>query len=316
MFRLDRTLFWAWPWELRRRGVLGINERNLRLVFRLNPRARYVNVDDKSVTKTICEAHGIPVPQTYGVISRFGDIRRFSEIAGNRRQFVVKPACGSAGRGILVVTEHDGKSFTVVDGRRLGLVDVRYHLSTTLSGLYSLGGRPDKAIVEERILKHPAMEDLAIGGTPDIRIVVHRCRPVMAMLRLPTEESGGRANLHQGAVGVGIDISSGQTTKATYYNRAVDRHPDSGARLEGREIPHWTDALLAAADLSRALELGYIGVDIVLDAGRGPLVLEANARPGLAIQIANADGLLRRLTGGEVASAAGSPARASPAGAS
>jgi hypothetical protein len=38
--------------------------------------------------------------------------------------------------------------------------------------------------------------------------------------------------------------------------------------------------------------LGYIGVDVVLDANHGPLLLELNARPGLAIQIANFQGLL------------------------
>ena len=45
--------------------------------------------------------------------------------------------------------------------------------------------------------------------------------------------------------------------------------------------------------LSHALQLGYVGVDIVLDANYGPMVLEANARPGLNIQIANNQGLLK-----------------------
>jgi glutathione synthase/RimK-type ligase-like ATP-grasp enzyme len=47
--------------------------------------------------------------------------------------------------------------------------------------------------------------------------------------------------------------------------------------------------------LADALELGYIGVDFVLDAALGPVVLEANARPGLNIQVANRRGLLPRL---------------------
>jgi len=34
----------------------------------------------------------------------------------------------------------------------------------------------------------------------------------------------------------------------------------------------------------RAIPLGYLGVDICIDAERGPLVLEVNARPGLEIQ--------------------------------
>jgi hypothetical protein len=36
-------------------------------------------------------------------------------------------------------------------------------------------------------------------------------------------------------------------------------------------------------------------VDLVVDQEQGPLLLELNARPGLAIQIANRDGLYGRL---------------------
>ena len=301
----DHFGFWAWPGELRRRGVLGINKRNLRFVSRLNRRSLYPRVDDKSVTKAICEAHRIPVPQTYAIISRFGDIKRLGQFIGNRRQFVVKPACGAAGRGVVVISDRDGEQFVTSDGRRVSPAELRYHLSTILSGLYSLGGGPDKAIVEERIQRHPLMKELAVDGTPDVRIVVHQGAPAMAMLRLPTRQSEGRANLHQGAVGVGIDVRSGRTTKATHLNRGVERHPDTDAVLAGLEIPWWADALLIAANLSQALELGYIGVDIVLDVERGPIVLEANARPGLAIQIANASGLLPRLEDPTIASPAG-----------
>jgi glutathione synthase/RimK-type ligase-like ATP-grasp enzyme len=41
--------------------------------------------------------------------------------------------------------------------------------------------------------------------------------------------------------------------------------------------------------------LGYVGVDFVLDRNQGPLILELNARPGLAIQMANGNGLHHRL---------------------
>jgi glutathione synthase/RimK-type ligase-like ATP-grasp enzyme len=42
-------------------------------------------------------------------------------------------------------------------------------------------------------------------------------------------------------------------------------------------------------------ELGYMGVDIVMDKDRGPLLLEMNARPGQTIQLANGSGILQRL---------------------
>ncbi len=293
---LSKLRFWAWPRELKRCGVLGINARNLNYISRLNPREFYPRVDDKVLTKQICDSAGIPVPQTYAVIDRYGDLKRFAELVGNRQQFVIKPARGAGGRGVLVIVRQDGREFESSSGQVLSPAEVRYHLSTILSGLYSLAGQPDRVIVEQRIARHPVFGALAIGGTPDIRVIVHQGKPTMAMLRLPTRKSRGRANLHQGAVGVGVDIATGRTVAAVCHDRAVTAHPDTRAPIVGLEIPRWSDILAVAMKLSRALELGYVGVDIVLDAATGPIVLEANARPGLAIQIANGWGLLERLT--------------------
>ncbi|MFO8013112.1 MAG: alpha-L-glutamate ligase-like protein [Phycisphaerae bacterium] len=284
--------FWAWPWELKACGILGVNARNARLLFDLNPRACYPRVDDKALTKTICQAHGIPVPETYALVERFGDVPRLEALLRDRRQFVLKPARGAAGRGVLVVTGRTDAGYLTPGGRCVPAEEVRYHVATMLSGLYSLGGRPDRVIVEERIAVHPVLEAMAVGGTPDVRVIVHRGRPVMAMIRLPTEASGGRANLHQGAVGVGITLDTGRTFGGVQHDRPLAVHPDTGAALAGTVLPYWTEVLTIAAALGRALEMGYVGVDIVLDAGRGPVVLEANARPGLSVQIANRRGLL------------------------
>jgi alpha-L-glutamate ligase-like protein len=287
--------WWAWPGELRRQGVLGINRRNADYVLRGNPRAHYPRVDDKLLTKSICEARRIPVPQTYLVIERHGDIARFAELINGWQQFVIKPAKGSAGRGIIVVAEQNGAEFVTSSGERLLLADVCYHLSTVLSGLYSLAGQPDRAIVEQRIVRHPVFESVAVGGTPDVRVVLHRYVPVMAMVRLPTWGSRGRANLHQGAVAAAIHLSTGETFGGVCQNRAVRVHPDTRAAIAGLEIPCWDGLLEAAMQLAEGLEMGYVGIDFVLDAALGPVVLEGNARPGLAIQVANRCGLTRRL---------------------
>jgi alpha-L-glutamate ligase-like protein len=137
--------------------------------------------------------------------------------------------------------------------------------------------------------------DHSYGGVPDIRVLVFIGYPVMAMVRLPTRHSRGKANLHQGAVGAGLDLATGRTTFGVLGNSAIDEHPDTGAPIAGLQIPHW-DALLDLA--SRCYELtglGYLGVDIVLDREHGPMLLELNARPGLNIQIANRCGLALRL---------------------
>jgi len=284
--------FWAWPWELRRCGVLGINRRNLNYSFELNPSSLYRFTDNKVVTKTICKEQGIPVPETYAIIERFGELKNLSEIIGQRLEFVVKPAGGSGGRGVLVIVGRNDGLFKTAKGQRISLTELRYHISTTLSGLFSLGGQSDHVIIEQRIVPHPLFEGLAVQGTPDVRVIMHRGEPTMAMLRLPTSTSKGRANLHRGAVAAGINMETGETFGGVYRSRAVTTHPDSSASIEGIRIPSWNKILEMAGKLVAAIKMGYVGVDIVLDAHQGPVVLEVNARPGLAVQIANRSGLI------------------------
>ncbi|HEX5272490.1 MAG TPA: sugar-transfer associated ATP-grasp domain-containing protein, partial [Gemmataceae bacterium] len=101
--------------------------------------------------------------------------------------------------------------------------------------------------------------------------------------------------LHQGGIGTGVDLASGFTHHAVQRNRMVAAHPDTGVPVIGLRVPYWREVLDMSRRVARAVGLGYVGVDIVVDADRGPMLLEANARPGLAIQIANGRGLAPRL---------------------
>ena len=172
---------------------------------------------------------------------------------------------------------------------------IKRHLSNILSGLHSLGGRSDVAIVESLVRTSPLFANISHEGVPDIRLIVFKGYPVMGMLRLATKTSDGKANLHQGAVGVGIDIGTGQSIAAVQYNRFVEVHPDTGVPLQDLVIPDWRRLLSLAARCYEVTQLGYLGCDIVIDENKGPLLLELNARPGLSIQIANNQGLLPRL---------------------
>ena len=151
------------------------------------------------------------------------------------------------------------------------------------------------AIVEDLVESAPALARYSFQGVPDIRIIVFQGYPVMAMLRLATTASDGKANLHQGAVGVGLDIGSGRSLNAVQFNRPITLHPDTGLALENIQIDNWDTMLEMASCCYEATGLGYMGVDLVVDAEKGPLLLELNARPGLAIQMANGRGLLPRL---------------------
>ncbi|KAB8335922.1 alpha-L-glutamate ligase-like protein [Scytonema tolypothrichoides VB-61278] len=281
--------------SLQRYGILGINARNLDYIFASNPRQLYRYADDKLETKKIAQSIGVSVPQTYGVISFQGEVRNFSKIVGEHKSFVVKPAHGSGGDGIVVISDVTDEGYRKASGSILKSGDLQYHIYNILSGMFSLGGQTDKAIIEYAVQFDPVFDEIAYQGVPDIRVIVYRGVPAMAMLRLPTRASDGKANLHRGGVGVGIDLSTGTTLAGIQKNRYIEKHPETGHPLCDRQIPHWQTILNMAAKLGDKTEFGYLGVDIVLDQQKGPLLLEINARPGLAIQIANQQGLIGRL---------------------
>jgi len=281
--------------QLKELGILGMNRRNAACILDHNPRALFPVVDDKLRMHHLCRRIGVPTPDVYTVVGRHSELRRLAQTIGVSGDFVVKPNRGSAGRGVLVLTGRDGTDFVRHNGERLGFEGLRQHLSDILSGLYSLGGRPDQALLQQRVRLHPVFEAISYKGIPDIRVILYRDEPAMAMLRLPTKASNGRANLHQGGIGAGVDLVSGFTHHAVARNRMVASHPDTGVPVLGVRVPYWHDVLAMARRVAVAVGLGYIGVDIVVDARQGPLLLEANARPGLAIQIANGRGLTPRL---------------------
>jgi alpha-L-glutamate ligase-like protein len=103
--------------------------------------------------------------------------------------------------------------------------------------------------------------------------------------------SDGKANLHRGAIGVGIHIKEGTTSTAVHRSAVITHHPDTGHPLCDIQVPYWKEMLLMSARAFDMTGLGYLGVDMVIDRQRGPLLLELNARPGLQIQIANQTGL-------------------------
>jgi alpha-L-glutamate ligase-like protein len=290
-------MFWLFraARQLRQMGILGMNRRNAACILDHNPRAKYPLVDDKLRLHEMCRGLGVASPAIYGIVRTHSQLRLLPHLLKNRDDFVIKPNQGSAGRGVLVVMGRRGQDFERHNGETLTRDDLQQHVSDILSGMYSLGGRPDEALIQQRIRLHPAFEAIAFQGIPDVRVVLYRNEPAMAMLRLPTKESGGRANLHQGGIGAGVELATGETHHAVQRNRFIRMHPDTDKDVIGWRVPHWEQVLTMSRKVAEGVGLGYIGVDIVVDREAGPLLLEANARPGLAIQIANGQGLAPRL---------------------
>ncbi len=276
-------------------GILGMNERNVGYISRYNARSLFPLVDNKLKTKHLALSQNVKVPDLIGVIESQHGVSSIVGLTQNKKGFCIKPAKGSGGKGILVIGRIDGARYFKTNGQQIPLQEIKRHISNVLAGLFSLGGQMDVAVIEELIEVDSAFTPFTHEGVPDLRVIVFQGFPVMAMMRLSCTESNGKANLHQGAVGVGIDIGTGRAIRAVQNGRAVRCHPDTHQPLADLCIPRWGEMLQLACACYDMTGLGYLGVDLVLDKNRGPLLLELNARPGLAIQIANNQGLLPRL---------------------
>ncbi|MFL5785102.1 MAG: alpha-L-glutamate ligase-like protein [Bacteriovoracaceae bacterium] len=285
--------------NLHEMGILGINNRVGRYILRHNQRKHYPLVDNKVLTAERAEAWGIAMPENYLVVENYGFLKKLDVKLPNYDSFVIKPANGSQGNGIIVIKElvRDGEQilYRRSNDKLMDIEEIKHHISGILSGLYSLSGHSDMAIIQAKIDKHPVFDQYSFGGIPDIRVIVFEGFPVMSMVRLPTKASDGRANLHQGAIGAGLDMKNGWAVNAVIRNQVVDTHPDTGHNLMGLKLPFWKEVLELAARCHDMVGLGYLGADIVLTPDHGPILLELNARPGLAIQIANLAGLVPRL---------------------
>lgn len=274
-------------------GILGINARNLLYLRPYNKEKSIKLADNKLKTKAFLSARGIPVPKHYAVIS---DIRQIENVKFSKltNGFVIKPNQGYGGQGIMPIFKIEKNKFIGPNEKVYTNNDLSEHIKEVISGAFSLNNRHDIAFLEQLITSDQSLARFSYKGLPDIRIIVHNLIPVMAMLRIPTKESGGKANLHQGAIGAGIDLAKGQITHLIYKNEIVKEIPGFGP-IRGEKIPYWDQILEMACKCQLATNLGYLGADIAIDKNQGPVLLEINARAGIGIQLANLKPLRSRL---------------------
>jgi D-alanine-D-alanine ligase-like ATP-grasp enzyme len=233
--------------------LVGINQRNLGYVYPNNPRKHFPLANDKVLSKTILEKNGIPVPKTFTVINGLWEIDEKLELVSQEKEIVIKPAQGSGGNGILILSRGKNGEWHTSSGKIYKNEKLIHHLASILYGVYSMKDS-DSAIIEYCI-----------------------------------------SNLHQGAMGIGVNMEKGILTQGFYHNKYVDSHPDSGNFFAGNQIPEWEKTLEISIKTSKLFPLKYLGVDIILDKQYGPMIIEINARPGLQIQNINKKGLKEAL---------------------
>lgn len=281
-------------------AILGLNARSY-YSYRYNKKRGKRAAASKLLTKKTLKSTDIPVPHVYFKFRDPRDILKF-DWTTLPPSFALKPSKGLGGEGIIIAKKRSksppaggGEGWITTQRKKVTVEDLKLQILDILEGAYSVGNVPDVAFFEEYVGRHKTFRKYAYRGTPDIRVIVFNKVPIMAMLRLPTRQSGGRANLHQGAIGVGVDIATGITTNAILYGKYTRFKPGTKRKLHGIKIPYWRGILETAVRCSQASDLGYVGVDLVLHPEKGPMVLEINSQPGLQIQLANKAGLKKRL---------------------
>ncbi len=269
-------------------NILGINARNKAIIYTQNDIQDYHLADDKIKTKEILDQYDIPNADLYGCAHQLAELIPLWEKVKKYDQMAIKPACGSGGGGIWVIKKQN--NVWCKNGQSITEEMIITHMANILMGIFSLNDT-DAVLVEKLIVSHKFFTKIYASGVPDIRIILLRDQLLMAMLRMPTKESDGKANLHMGGIGVGIDVESGELKEVFDGRQYRTNHPDSKHQISGLTIPYWEQIKSIALDTSKAFPLNYLGIDIVLDQYAGPYVLEINVRPGLAIQIVNKAGL-------------------------
>ena len=265
--------------------ALGINARNLLGIAPRNDRTAIRLARDKVRTKAILSEAGVPVPRTRAVLSTMWDLDGLAHHL--LEPVAMKPVAGAAGGGV-VLLEPNGAGWRTPGGRTLDLTEVEAHAAHILHGGFGMGD-DDRVLIEDLLVPHPEVAALHGGGIADVRLIFVDGVFALAMLRMPTAVSDGKANLHQGAVAAAI-LEDGRLGPVFDGREHRDDHPD-GPKVRGEVLPFWSEVQDIGRAADAAMPLGWSGVDVVVTA-HGPVVLEVNARPGLAIQNVTRQSLL------------------------
>ncbi len=293
-------------------SILGLNKRNIDYIKKLNPQKSIRLADNKYKTKLFLQQRWIPVPQTYAYIADRKQLLDFDFATLPSDVFVAKPNKWSKGKGVFIlerlaefqppISLSWWNKFSDYISDFL-YKDIPYYpygyrtkwsmfsdrslkkkLVAILEWNYTLANRQDAVLVEEKLIPGAWFEQFCQYGLADIRVIVCNLVPVAAMLRIPTEQSGWVANLAQGGMACGIDITTWQirtiaTSDAIYY----DNFPDEYKYLYKYIIPFWDDILLHSANTQYFVNMGYVWLDWIITAD-GPKLLEVNGKAWLEIQ--------------------------------
>lgn len=140
-------------------------------------------------------------------------------------------------------------------------------------------------LLEQFLVQHPEMDRLYPESVNTLRIVtyLHQNGDVSVLARVLKIGNGGKIdNYSNGGMYTMLD-EAGRAMHAAYDGEGTvfDVHPATGVRIEGFQVPLFSEVIAFAERLARYVpEMPYIGWDIAITPER-PVVIEGNHNTGV-----------------------------------
>ena len=256
-------------------GVYPIMRRRLGLRSALN---------DKLAFARQCAAHQLPTVPVVAAVEN-GEV---NWLAGDRlpgADLFIKPISGRGGKGAERWDHAGGGVFRNGAGAMLDAQQLLERLRSR--------SRVARQLVQIRLTNCAALRDLNNEALSTVRILTclneeGRADAIAAVMRMATGKNNVVDNFHAGGIAAAVDLRSGRLGSASNLGMDarlgwIDRHPDSGAQIDGRVVPQWEALRDLAERAHRAFpERVVIGWDIA-PTDSGPVIVEGNAAPDLDI---------------------------------
>jgi glutathione synthase/RimK-type ligase-like ATP-grasp enzyme len=240
-------------------------------------------LNDKALFADHCRRHQIPTAPILAVL-RGGGVELHVPPRELDADLFVKPVFGRGGRG--------AERWDFVDGRYRSPAGENLSFDELAERLVERS-RDAPLLMQRRLKNCRGLESLNNGALSTVRILTclnEAGEPEIIGAAMRMAIGGNRVvdNLHAGGIAAAVDLQTGALGPASNLGADcrlgwLNRHPDSGAQIEGTQLPMWSEVREFAIRIHRAFDDRLlVGWDIAITPD-GPVLVEGNGAPDLDI---------------------------------
>ena len=150
-----------------------MNARNFEFIMAANSREFYPRVDDKMETKKLAIEDGLAVPELICCVGYNHQLKRCTKSLANTMNLLLNLPKVVLAKASLSSKENE-EGYHKASGKVIPFIEMNRHVSSILTGLYSLGGQPDRAMFEKLVHFTDTFENFTHQGVPDIRVIIYK----------------------------------------------------------------------------------------------------------------------------------------------